>query len=639
MGYTVTLADGQKVQVETAADVQKIIEQQGRTRLGAFARGGMQGLTMGFGDEILSGLQALGPSTYADNVKENRASLDAYAQQFPTSTMGGNLVGGLAGAAATSFIPGLNAAIGARTIGTLERAAQGVGGGIIGTAVQQMGDAEGSAAERFSQINPRMVAAGGVAGGATSALLPVAVGALRARFGRVVGDKVQREILRAADESGLDPDAIIAAVQRGEPMANLSEDTANALRKVRAAGGKARTIANNAADAEYIGGVKRAQSAVTRSLADLDPNENLLADFNRGQAGMRDVENEIYERAFQEAPPLDQRSVGIFADAANRDPSLAREAAADIRLKTGETPFFDTDDAGRMVPRRNPTVKEAETFRRTIADRQNAAYSAGQGGKGEAYRDMERGLRSQLDDLSPDLRLARQTAHTRKTAADQFKLGQGALSKGIDGVGVDIAEINALPEYAREGAMKAYRAGLVHALKRQLEKPGSQAGIIRRLGNDDGDLRQILAMALPPEQQTAVLEDLARSARAIRMKAIVKGGSQTADKMADAMRPSAVADGFDLARGAQGGGLALAGEIAKKAQGRGFKLTEAEQAEIARILTGTDPVAMQRLLKHGSEEQFDRFIKSMRNRGAWSMGGYGGSTAGLMLSEDDRNGR
>ncbi|MBM7065966.1 TNT domain-containing protein [Actibacterium sp. 188UL27-1] len=138
----------------------------------SFAGGAGQGLTFGFGDEAMSGLQSIfDPRPYDEVLAERRQLMAAEQIANPNWFMGGEIVG----AAATVFVPvgaAANAARGAG-IGRTMMAGAGTGAGL--GAVSGFGHDEGGFVERLDGA-----AEGAIYGGVAGALL-AGVGVLIAR--------------------------------------------------------------------------------------------------------------------------------------------------------------------------------------------------------------------------------------------------------------------------------------------------------------------------------------------------------------------------------------------------------------------------------------------------------------------------
>jgi hypothetical protein len=174
------------------------LDQAAPSALESGLRGGAQGVSLGFADEIAGGLEALkaklaGDATpfeelYARHRDESRAKYAEAQETNPNAYLAGELGGG----AATALVPGLGAArglAGAVKVGAAMGAAQGLGSSEADLLKGEVGQAATDAA------------LGGVAGGAAGALghaVSKGVGAIRNRAARGVATAVDDETARQA---------------------------------------------------------------------------------------------------------------------------------------------------------------------------------------------------------------------------------------------------------------------------------------------------------------------------------------------------------------------------------------------------------------------------------------------------------
>ncbi len=183
-------------------------------------RGGVQGLTMDFGDEITGGLESAAGSlglvpdkTYKQARDEARAAYKKAQQDNPGTYLGGQVGGSLA----TLAIPGLNAAKGAKLLTTVGKSA--LQGGLTGLGSSESEDVTDMAKDTAAGagIGGAFGAAGGLLGNAVSGAVPKtkkaldemaewlaarSLGAERGTIKRLGADKV-REAGRYALDKGI----------------------------------------------------------------------------------------------------------------------------------------------------------------------------------------------------------------------------------------------------------------------------------------------------------------------------------------------------------------------------------------------------------------------------------------------------
>jgi len=193
----------------------------------SFIRGGIQGATMGFADEIQGG--ALGAleavksgmsfsEAYAQQRDAARAKFTAAQQANPTTYLGGQVAGGIASSAATpgAGLMGLGKAAanvfkGAGSVASLGRGIvqAGTAGAVAGGATA-LGESEKSSAKDIASDTLRGAAAGGAFGGAIGGgarLLPGVRGSVSNEFfaKRVLPTTVGPEGAKTAEKLLKDP--------------------------------------------------------------------------------------------------------------------------------------------------------------------------------------------------------------------------------------------------------------------------------------------------------------------------------------------------------------------------------------------------------------------------------------------------
>jgi hypothetical protein len=209
-----------------------------------------------------------------------------------------------------------------------------------------------------------------------------------------------------------------------------------------------------------------------------------------------------------------------------------------------------------------PTLEDAEIVRRGLAEQTSGAFKTGKGALGEPLSDLEGVLRKQLDDFSPSLKATRQNASNIRSARDAYKLGRGSLSKNVDELSVQMEElIGVSPTIANDAKLKAFRAGVMVALRDKMRKMPTYLGKVA----DEGSHENTLLRTIFPEDKIDDLLEKARIAgQSHTAKQRILGGSPTApqQKAADLLGTGGMA-----ARATQGdpiAQLALASDLIKQ---------------------------------------------------------------------------
>lgn len=561
-----------------------------------------QGLTLGFADEILAGLQApFGPGSMAENydaaLQSERDVLKQYRKDYPYSSLayevgGAVLPAVLSGGAAA---PTAGGRVAATVGGALRGAAEGAKFG----AAYGFGSGEGGAMDRAANMGVQALLGGGlgaVTGGVGAAfkgtIIDGFVNWMRNKTGDRLAGTVAREVQRLAEQGGLTPDEVIDGVRRGTIMAE-NRTLESMIRRFYAEGGPAGAEIKRALTARP--GETRA-AAMEEVQGALGSPGNPLANRRASEQLTRDAEDAAYNAALAPSGveiPAPQEIVAQMADIALRAPAALKAAAEVARVKYGVRPFFTENPDGSISFARAPTLREAELTYRSLRDMKGAAYSGGQGTLGGAYGDLAEAFKGQLDVASEPLAAARQKAAEVRNARDAFTAGQEAIRKSPDELALIIKDI----EQLGPDAVAAFREGMLTSIRAGMAKPSAAPGLMRNLANEETGPGTALRLALPPEVAPRVTQRIGTAAEAQRASSNIIGGSQTAPTQLAPSVGGAVNVGQEVASGMQGDIMAWARLIGGLADNVGPRLTDAQRLEVARIVVSQDPELVLRALK------------------------------------------
>jgi hypothetical protein len=562
-----------------------------------------QGVTLGFADELLAGLQApFGPGSLAENyntaLQSERDVLKQYRQDYPYSSTAYEVAGAIApalfsgGAAAPLAAGRASAALGA-----------GLRAGISGAktgAVYGFGTGEGGLMERAANMGVQGVlggAAGGVLGGAGSLVKGTVVDGLvnwlRNKAGDRMAGTVAREVQRLAEQGGLTADEVIQGVAEGRLMAeNRTLETM--IRRFYAEGGPAGAEIKTVLSARP--GETRA-AALQEMQGQLGSPGNPLANKRISDEAAQAAEDAAYNAAFRSPSgvelPAPDEVVSAMDLIASRAPAAMKAAAEVARVKYGIRPFFVENADGTITFARPPTLREAELTYRALRDQKGAAYTSGQGTLGGAYGDLAEQYKGRLDAASSPLQAARTEAANVRNARDAFKAGQEAARKSPDELALIIADI----EQLGPDAMAAFREGLLTSIRAGLAKPSAAPALMRGLADEATGPGTALRLALPPGAAPQVTQRLTNAAEAQRASSNIIGGSQTAPTQMAPSVGGAVNVAQEAASGMQGDLMAWARLIGGLADNVSPRLTDAQRLEVARIVLSKDPALVERALR------------------------------------------
>ena len=537
-----------------------------------------QGASLGTADEI----EAYSRSFFEDRpyeeiLAEIRGGLKAYKEAYPKSSMAWELGGALAPA----LVPGGQASLG--------RAA---GRAALEGAAYAFGTGEGSATERLERVPM------GLAGGAVGGSLGYGAGKLagftankladaaRRKLGGRGSTIVENEIQRLVKQTGKTPDEITQDIMDGRVLAENKSIQA-AVRTLRAQGGEASTTIERGLTGRAEQMRAAAMAGMRKGMGDVGEGSQVAA-RRTNEAATAAAERAAYGSLA--GVPAPDEVIGALQDTLKRVPSAAKEVEIRLQAQTGKKPFFSIGEDGSVAFSRTPTVEEAESIRRAVANRASALYrQESMGAAGEAVAGAEKELRGVLDFSIPELASTRAQAAAIRANRDAYTAGAKAMVGDVNEKLADFAELQQGPNAAE--AVGSFRAGLMQALEGRAAT-GSRQGMIRNLANPETKEGMLLREVFPQDQLDEVLKslDIASDAQTAASRVLSGTGSPTADVGFEAARQGMGLNAGEIA-GVVSGSPVETLNVASKLVGRFFRsgLTDAERNKIAQILVSTDP--------------------------------------------------
>lgn len=504
---------------------------------------GIQGATLGFGDEIHSGLRAAGqqlmgsPRTFGEDYDRNAASYRAGQQQFRREHGTVNLLSELGGAVATA-LPQAAAAGGSRLLGSAplvgRMARAGVEGAKMG-AVAGFGEAEGGLGERVSGAI-RGGITGGVLGGATPAAGAALGGLGRAalrKAGRgepTVLGQARRQLVEAFDADGVTRGELVQRASRAHPEEVLADlapvgGTVDALTSAVQATpfskgtSGIREFANQRVRREgpaMVGALERdmGRPSVTRPTQHL---EQLVE-------AQRTATRPLYAAAEQEAAQLHPDGItsqrveeltGLpYAAEAWRN-VLRNMSAEERKLPTAAVFRIDANGTPTLRMQRAPTLEALTALRRELRNQWEKANA-----KGDMQKSKVRALSKQLEELSTKLRQevpalgpADDEFARHARGIDAYKLGEKLKHASADKIEAARRTLRS-PEEVR-----AFEEAQQGAVREALRRPGSRR--VRAAALDptvDGDANLADALHAGLGGRTQALTEEATRRNRFRMK-------------------------------------------------------------------------------------------------------------------------
>jgi hypothetical protein len=545
-----------------------------------------QGATLGFADEIEALVRSAVPNgpQYEDVRNEIRAKLSAYKQQNPKAALTYELAGALAPSLAM-MATGVGAPSGAASLsrivgtGALEGGLYGYGASESPESAGQetiVGGATGAIAGPALQL--------GLRGGADVA--SKLINFLREKIGEKPATAVQAELQRLQEQTGKSVEEIIADLQSGRLMSD-NRTLMIALKNIVSEGGESGRSVVERTQARAGETADIAMRGLQRELA---PNmdENVIRSMRQTDEQLKAAEREAYGSVFGANQFVPESVANEMLRAAQAMPDLAEEIMTRYKAEGRIVPPFKVADNGELQFVRAPSLEDAEIMRRTLKDRADLFYRSGQGTMGEVVSQIEKNLRRNIDELSPQLQAVRQTAAQTRTGRDAFEAGRKALSMNVD-------ELELLMESFTSEASKAFRAGLMHAIRNKVPRQGTT---LKNLANEDVQFGQVLRTALSDRdvsQLTRQLE-LAGETADVAKGIPTTAGSPTAPLTQERARAGMRGSMQDVGRVMSGDPTIVVDMLDRLLKRDRPTLTDQQRMQVVEVLFSRDPEMVRRAL-------------------------------------------
>lgn len=565
-----------------------------------------QGLTFNVADEAEAAIVAAATGRPVEEVqREIRSKISAYQQARPTESMLYEMAGASIPAAVATVATRSPAPATAIYSNFARNLGRTTGIGAAEGAASTIGAMEQPISERFQQ--PGQIALGAGIGGAVSGgLYTGGVGAIKgldvaSEAGRVLSgsrarNAVQNEVQRIADEAGITPEDAMQRLARGEIIAE-DPNVALAIRPMIGGGEASAVIRGVMTDRPPQ--TRREAIDTIRSGMAAGLDRNIYRQMRADDRLLRDLENKEYKNAFESAGDAPQEVVDQMFETISRFPSAGEKLKAAFKSETGRDPFFTVDDKGVISFRMLPTMRDAEQLRRIVADESRRLVRSGGADAtiGINLGSAERNLRSTIDNAAPEISTARSNASTVRARNENYQAGKKALSRNADEIEVEFQEVL---NTRNPSLIQAYRLGYLESLNARMQG-GNKASTVARLADPESKEGIVFRTIYPGELQGAALERLNVAAQSQAAARSLLQGSSTAPTQQAAQRMGMISQGAaagGLAIDALRGDFRAAANILDRVISQ-FRpnLTDAQKAEVARILLSQDPQIVSRALQ------------------------------------------
>ena len=578
--------------------------------IGEKLRLGAAGATWNFSDELFASVRSIasrltgGELTFEQALEEERKIIDDARKKDPTEASGYELGGaGLITLATLPFTMGGSAAPG------LARMAA-IGGGHAITAT--LGAREGDPIERVTKDPEDLLISGGtgaVLGPAIGKGLPLAgrvakkvvsspINFLRSKFGGKLPTQVEAELSRIIKEGGVTPEEMIKRISDGEIFPDMSPEAAKALRAIYSKMGVGGKVVSDTLIRRSKELSEKGSAALQADLVPIAPSGNVVKAMNQTIDAMKKAEGKAYNKIFKETPlePSNRLNFSVL-EVANNNPAILSDLNQLIAAR-GLKPLFrnKVDNAGKQTDEieltRNVSLEEGEIIRRGLKDVTDKSFAKGQGALGEAFGDLEKGIRGIIDDLSPALKSTRANYAKMFAARDAFDEGRKIFSKVPDDAEIIFERIVKTGDV---DVIAAFRAGAGAALRGKATK-GAKATLFRNLDDITRAERLILEKIYPEESLEIAARKIQLANQAMRSEGKVLQGSPTQTTAEAASRVGTAGMLSNLFSFAGGNVMAGARLVRDFLGSKSQNLSQKELAEIGKILVSENPVLVRRAL-------------------------------------------
>ncbi len=578
-----------------------------------------QGFMLNSADEAEAVLQSLFTNkSYEEALAEIRQAYELYKQQNPNEAMayevGGAVAPAAAGLLAAPFTGGSSAvaagpimsrvmlSLGLKNPKTLMQTLyQGLSTG----AISGFADAEGGFMNRAAEGIK-----GGVVGTAFSGAVEAAgmlakptfagfIDATRRRFGNRVGGRVEAEVQELVEELGISPDEAVQQILDGRVLAD-NKTIAEAVRGYRAGAAAASDMAERRLKlrpqqkqedliqdvSAYLGGV--AQDTGPR-LGNQGRQANILQQMTKTLSTLKEQSKALYEGPWADQPVSD----AVYAQIRDLFP-LAPRAFKDVNevRRLENLPQIEMKD-GQVVMPNTISIKEAEIIRRALSDAKDAAWDAKKGTVADAYERVEAQLRAGIDNISDETRQARAKWSEMKSMDKAFKDGQKYWKATPDPDALETVMLELMAK-GDEEALRAFRLGVLTKLRGQLRN--QPTGTAKKITKDTTDMSLAFSIVFPELAQTDIKKQMQTLVDSQEAANIALQGSQSEITAAWRQRR-----GKDI-------GLADFGMDMVSIVGLGMKIAERmkpdfsdfERKQLVDVLTSSDPQQIRNVLRDDS---------------------------------------
>lgn len=469
--------EGIIIKSNAAADAQEqaVIEEQGEIAGSQKMRTFMQGVSMGWSDEVEGAIASMfSDSTYDEERDAIRAKLNAYKAANPKEALSLEVIGAIV----PMFTPVGWLAKGAGVSATAARAflAAGAEGTIYGAGISEgenVGEVSGDA---VTGAVTSLTTGGGLwlAGKGIKGIGSEVYNWARTRLGDKPATVVEAELARLVRQTGKSVDEVVADIASGRIMAN-NETLTIAIKTIINEGGDAgrAALAMASRNASTTAGKAKATLQKIFSPKSMTDDNNIVKYMEATEESLKLAERKAYGGAMDGIDEVTPEIQGMLQDLIIKYPTAAKELKKLYsEMGLGDDAFIKADADGNIILNKMASLEDAEQMLRVLKENLDVMFNQGKNSRAINLKAIAKNLQDELDNTYPDLGDARSQAAIVRFAQKAYKQG-----KAFFGTGKNVEELDAyLANLKKDGSpedMEAFLNGFLLSAKNQMRRAPS----------------------------------------------------------------------------------------------------------------------------------------------------------------------
>lgn len=469
--------EGIIIKSNAAADAQEqaVIDEQGEIAGSQKMRTFMQGVSMGWSDEVEGAIASMfSDSTYDEERDAIRAKLNAYKAANPKEALSLEVIGAIV----PMFTPVGWLAKGAGVSATAARAflAAGAEGTIYGAGISEgenVGEVSGDA---VTGAVTSLTTGGGLwlAGKGIKGIGSEVYNWARTRLGDKPATVVEAELARLVRQTGKSVDEVVADIASGRIMAN-NETLTIAIKTIINEGGDAgrAALAMASRNASTTAGKAKATLQKIFSPKSMTDDNNIVKYMEATEESLKLAERKAYGGAMDGIDEVTPEIQGMLQDLIIRYPTAAKELKKLYsEMGLGDDAFIKADADGNIILNKMASLEDAEQMLRVLKENLDVMFNQGKNSRAINLKAIAKNLQDELDNTYPDLGDARSQAAIVRFAQKAYKQG-----KAFFGTGKNVEELDAyLANLKKDGSpedMEAFLNGFLLSAKNQMRRAPS----------------------------------------------------------------------------------------------------------------------------------------------------------------------